>query len=78
MSRIYGVLCDGCQKVDAVNAEETMYEDKVPRNNWASVTFWNSSSEKIYPVASADLHACSLDCLRKVIDLVEESNLKAP
>jgi hypothetical protein len=59
MSRIYGVVCDGCQKVDAVSAETPMHEDVLPRNGWISVNIWGKESED----SSVEVHVCSLDCL---------------
>lgn len=73
MSRIYGVLCDGCQKVDAVSADDLMYEDLVPRNGWTTITVWGMQSEiRKAPMPEKDIHVCSLDCMIKVANSLKD------
>lgn len=69
MSRIYGIVCDGCQKVDAVSADNPMHEDSVPRNGWMSLNIWGKVSEEgrsKYPSIETEIHACSLDCVDRI------------
>jgi len=76
MSKIYGVMCDGCKKVDAVPAQDPRNEDKIPRNNWMSVNIWNDGpvpQNKEYSVSGPDLHACSTRCLKELADIIEKS-----
>jgi hypothetical protein len=76
MSKIYGVMCDGCKKVDAVSAQDPMYEDKIPRNNWMSVNIWSSGpvpQDKDYSVSGPDLHACSTRCLEELASIIEKA-----
>lgn len=59
MSKIYGLLCDGCGKSDIVSAEGFDYEDRVPRNNWVSVNVYENEGEP----KGTELHVCSGACL---------------
>lgn len=73
MSRIYGALCDGCQKVDAVSADDPMYEDLVPRNGWITITVWGQQSDsRKSPNPEKDIHACSVDCMIKVANALKD------
>lgn len=74
MSRIYGIVCDGCQKVDAVSADDPMHEDSVPRNGWMSLNIWGMVSEesnKKYPAIENEIHACSLECLTSISEALK-------
>lgn len=61
MSRIYGVLCDGCGISDIVSAEG-FYEDTVPRNKWISLNVYDENGD----VEGKELHACTGACLEMV------------
>ena len=67
MSRIYGITCDGCKKVDAVDADNPMHEDLIPRNGWMTINVWGSIEEnRRYPKLESEIHACSLDCIEAI------------
>jgi peptide deformylase len=62
MSKIYGVLCDGCGKSDVVSAEDQFYEDQVPRNKWISVYIYDENGD----IEGKELNSCTAACLEVI------------
>jgi hypothetical protein len=71
MTRIHGVLCDGCGVSDLVKAEDLFSEDNLPRNEWMSLNVWHGEEN---PEVGPEIHACSTKCLRIVADKLEGVN----
>lgn len=58
MSRVYGLRCEACGKLDIGSAEESLYEDRFPRAGWISVTLWEDDAS-----AGPEHTVCSQQCL---------------
>ena len=58
MSRVYGLRCESCGKLDIGSAEEFLYEDQFPRSGWISVTLWIGDAN-----AGPEHSVCSQKCL---------------
>ena len=58
MSRVYGLRCEACGKLDIGSAEESLYEDRFPRAGWISVTLWEEDAS-----AGPEHTVCSQQCL---------------
>lgn len=72
MSRIHGVVCDSCQKVDAVSVEEKFCEDLVPRNGWVTLYISGQQLGDKAPEYGKEIHACSMICAKRVIEMLDQ------
>ena len=71
MSRVIGLACDNCGKLDVeVNYEFGVNEDSFPRDGWVSLIQWGDAGDP--GPATDDIHICSIQCLRDFVSKIED------